>query len=300
MIARIFKSRLFVGVASAATALAMIGGVAYAVTIVQPSSNDKYYACFSNTDYLKGKIYLNMAPPTCPAVTDVVRSWDAVKGAVGATGPSGSNGVAGATGPSGATGSGGDSYRPINLCSSIPGPMMNFSTCNLANYEWAVTDLHGTLFRKTNLTGAVLYGADMYGADLKYADLSSANLTGADLSNADLSYTELVSTHMALTDLTHANLQNAIMSATVLNRSDLSGADLSGAALLGADLFNANLTNANLTDADLTGATGTPLNSGCDHCQGGNGVIYNNTTCPSGVNSDTNNAPYFDCSGQGW
>jgi len=186
MIARIFKSRLFVGVASAATALALIGGVAYAVTVVQPSSSDKYYACFSNTDYLKGKIYLNMAPPSCPAVTDVIRTWDAVKGAVGATGPSGSNGVAGATGPSGATGSAGDSYRPINLCSSIPGPSMNFSGCNLGDRDLKHARLSNTWFPNADLTAADLAGADLAGADLRGAILNGANLSNVNLTDADL------------------------------------------------------------------------------------------------------------------
>jgi len=227
MIARIFKSRLFVGVASAATALALIGGVAYAVTVVQPSSSDKYYACFSNTDYLKGKIYLNMAPPTCPAVTDVVRSWDAVKGAVGATGPSGSNGVAGATGPSGATGSGGDSYRPINLCSSIPGPMMNFSTCNLTNFHWDGADLHGTLFRGTVLSDSSLSFADLTSANLTYVTMQNAYLRHADFSNADLTKADLIGSNMRFANLT--------------------GANLSGAYLQGADLFGATGTPSNLT-----------------------------------------------------
>ena len=300
MIARLLKSRLFVGVASAATALALIGGVAYANTLVQPSSSDKYYACFSNTDYLKGKIYLNMAPPSCPAVTDVIRTWDAVKGAVGATGPSGSNGVAGATGPSGATGSGGDSYRPVNLCTSIPGPYMNFSTCNLANYQWQGTDLHGTMFRKTNLHNALLDDADLTSASLKYADLSDAVMSSADLAGAELYSADLAGADLEYANLSGVNLTNAHLNSAYLGLTNLTNAVLRGAYLASADLSAADLSGADLSHANLTGVIGTPLNSGCDHCQGGNGVIYNNTICPSGVNSDTNNAPYFDCSGQGW
>ncbi len=230
MIARIFKSRLFVGVASAATAIALIGGVAYAVTVVQPSSSDKYYACFSNTDYLKGKIYLNMAPPTCPAVTDVVRSWDAVKGAVGATGPSGSNGVAGATGPSGATGSGGDSYRPINLCSSIPGPMMNFSACTLTNSNWGYQNLAGTLFNGTRFESSTLSSADLTGAALRGAEIVDAS----DFSRADLTDVNAEDLKVALSDFSYAvfkgaNLRGAIFSGVNVSYMDLSGADLTGA-----------------------------------------------------------------------
>ena len=299
MIARIFKSRLFVGVASAATAIALIGGVAYAVTVVQPSSSDKYYACFSNTDYLKGKIYLNMAPPTCPAVTDVVRSWDAVKGAVGATGPSGSNGVAGPTGPAGATGSAGDSYRPINLCSSIPGPSMNFSTCNLENYDWPNARLSNTWFVDAHLERADLSRAHLAGADFTAAWLGGTDFEKADLTGAKLDYLNTwlqscspdscVSSADKLS-LRDANATNATLTHAGLYYADLIGADFTGADLSHADIRIVWLANANLTNANLTGATGTPLYL--------SGVIYNNTICPTGVNSDTNNAPYFDCFGQ--
>jgi hypothetical protein len=68
-----------------------------------------------------------------------------------------------------------------------------------------------------------------------------------------------------------------------LNRADLSGvdlvgADLSGAKLIDADLSRAYLTGAVLRGVDLTGAdlVGASLD----------GVVWDNTKCPDGSNSD--------------
>jgi len=72
--------------------------------------------------------------------------------------------------------------------------------------------------------------------------------------NADLWFCSL-----ANVNLTHAQLASAI----------LIGADLKGANLTGANLTGANLTGANLTGANLTG------------------VVWLNTTCPDGPNSDS-------------
>ncbi|TCB98597.1 hypothetical protein E0H26_08065 [Micromonospora zingiberis] len=62
--------------------------------------------------------------------------------------------------------------------------------------------------------------------------------------------------------------------------ADLRGARLVDAYLRDADLRNAKLDHADLTNADLTGAdlTGASIN----------GVVWRNTTCPDGTNSDDN------------
>lgn len=59
-----------------------------------------------------------------------------------------------------------------------------------------------------------------------------------------------------------------------LRNADLVGADLSGASLRNADLTGADLTNADLEDADVEGAVITK-------------VVWRNTTCPDGTNSDS-------------
>jgi hypothetical protein len=59
-----------------------------------------------------------------------------------------------------------------------------------------------------------------------------------------------------------------------LRNADLVGADLSGTSLRNADLTGADLTNADLEGADVEGAVITE-------------VVWRNTTCPDGTNSDS-------------
>jgi DNA-binding beta-propeller fold protein YncE len=70
--------------------------------------------------------------------------------------------------------------------------------------------------------------------------------------------------------------------------ANLSGANLSGANLSGANLTNANVTNATLSRANLRGANLTGANLTGANLSGANlsGVIWSNTTCPDGTNSD--------------
>lgn len=75
------------------------GGVAYAgytVANVPPAPTDRYFACVSTAGLVRAStVKLNVVPPTCPAASDKIRSWNAV----GNTGPSGATGATGATGP---------------------------------------------------------------------------------------------------------------------------------------------------------------------------------------------------------
>jgi hypothetical protein len=86
------------------------------------------------------------------------------------------------------------------------------------------------------------------GASLTGCNLAGGNLAGADLANVQLP---------------GANLKGAT----------LTGANLSGANLKGANLSGANLSGANLSGAILKGANLS-------------GVVWSNTTCPDGTNSN--------------
>jgi len=101
-----------------------------------------------------------------------------------------------------------------------------------------------------NWSGCVLIGANLSGANLIGANLRGANLIGANLRGAILTDANLVGANLTYANLTYADLFNAF-------------------------LTRADLTNANLTRADLGAAWLT-------------GVIWSNTTCPNGTNSDTN------------
>jgi hypothetical protein len=104
------------------------------------------------------------------------------------------------------------------------------------------------------------------------------------------------------TDFSGSSFVNAILDGSAIDNCDFSDANFANASLesfLGVarvSLFNSNLTNANLTnvnfssatlqnanltDADLTGATNLSSADVTD-------VIWSNTTCPDGTNSNNN------------
>lgn len=121
---------------------------------------------------------------------------------------------------------------------------------------------------------------DWSGCDLNGANLSHAGLIDANLSNAFLSRADLTSASIVGADLTNANLTSAILNDASLYSANLTDANLTNASLIetymdSANLTNANLTGANLIDAVLAGANLT-------------GVVWNNTICPDGTNSDDN------------
>lgn len=78
--------------------------------------------------------------------------------------------------------------------------------------------------------------------------------------------------------LTGKDLSNAILNGTGLNNADLSGVSFKNAVLEEASLSNANLSNANFEGANLKNAEMENTNL--------NGVIWNNTICPDGSNSN--------------
>jgi subtilase family serine protease len=101
--------------------------------------------------------------------------------------------------------------------------------------------------------------ASLRGALLTNANFSGANLSGADLSNSNPRARLPLSANFTRATLAHANLSN----------SNFRGATFTGANLSGADLSNSNLLGTTgLQTATLTN------------------VIWSNTLCPDGSNSD--------------
>ena len=85
--------------------------------------------------------------------------------------------------------------------------------------------------------------------------------------------------------LVGCNLQGANLCNADLAGSNLSYANLNTAKLCGTNLAGANLTGANLNGADLTGAN---LQGAITTGANFNNVIWSNTTCPDGTNSNAN------------
>lgn len=85
--------------------------------------------------------------------------------------------------------------------------------------------------------------------------------------------------------LSGKDFTDAFLPAIYAGNQDLSNSNFKRAAfnksvLRGANLKNSNFTNADFTDVDMTGAVTTGARF--------NGVIWNNTTCPDGTNSNSN------------
>jgi len=172
---------------------------------------------------------------------------------------------------------------------------------------------------QANLTDASLSGADLAGADLAGTELSGATLSGVSSGGITGTPSSLPTGWLLVegylvgpqANLTNASLVDAVLTNSDLNGTNLTGADLSGvvsggitpfpaylpadwsfvagyllgpsANLTSADLSNvdlgpADLTGANLTDADIDNANLTAADL--------SGVIWSNTTCPDGTNSN--------------
>jgi len=108
-----------------------------------------------------------------------------------------------------------------------------------------------------DLAGASLHG-NLQGENLSDADMENATIQGVDLDGGFLAFADLVGAHVQGTNL---------------HGADLSGANLKGATFQGSNLDGADLSNANLKGASLQGAN-------TSH------VIWANTTCPDGSNSN--------------
>jgi phospholipase C len=127
---------------------------------------------------------------------------------------------------------------------------------------------------KANLQGKNLQGMNLSGAEASGSNLQGSNLRNAFLPNADLHGSNLQGVNLSNSDLHGDNLQAAILQGANLQRDDLTGVNLSGAILQGTNMQGDDLTNSNLTGAKLQGANV-------------NKVIWSNTTCPDGTNSNT-------------
>jgi uncharacterized protein YjbI with pentapeptide repeats len=140
--------------------------------------------------------------------------------------------------------------------------------------------LRNTIMEDAHAYRASFINADLRGADLYFANFNDANLTGANISN----------TWLHSFDLPGAIVQNANFSGSNMRFMNMRDTDLRGADLSLAELLYLNLSNADLRDATLLGAergSGVSLD----------GVIWGNTTCADGSNSDDNDGDNFTCEG---
>ena len=86
---------------------------------------------------------------------------------------------------------------------------------------------------------------------------------GTSLGDVSFNGAQLYNVSLSETDLRHVTFSSTNLTGSNLSKSDLSGVDLTSATLTGATLHDADVNNA-IVD----------------------GVVWSNTTCPAGINSD--------------
>jgi uncharacterized protein YjbI with pentapeptide repeats len=168
---------------------------------------------------------------------------------------------------------------------NLIGPMSNLNGAILDGANLSDIDLSGStlwMIRANSLLGCPAHLPVDYfcfgNAILGPGTYSlNSDLSGADLYNVNLSYAQLGNSQ-GTSDLSGANLYGANLSHTYLFRVDLSGAILNGADLRETYFYETDFTDAILTGADISSA----------YQWGSLDVIWNNTICPDGTNSDDN------------
>jgi len=187
----------------------------------------------------------------------------------------------GATDLSGATlthvVSGGTTGTPASLPSEwtvvagyLVGPYANLTGANLSGADLSSLDLYKVILNDADLSGANLTDATVKGSHLQGTVLADATLTGV------ISGGKITGTPASLPpDWTLVGTSIRYLAGPA---ADLANADLYGANVANTDLTDANLSDANLSFANLTGANLAGANL--------SGVIWSDTTCPDGTNSN--------------
>jgi protocatechuate 3,4-dioxygenase beta subunit len=138
------------------------------------------------------------------------------------------------------------------------------------------------------LSGGNLSHTNYSGADLSGQNISGANLSVATFNNVDFQSANLSQINGSNSSFTNDNFTSANVHGANLSNATLTGSNFTNATVTQANLSNANLTNVNFTGTNLTGAnlSGTIKT----------GIIWSNTICPNGQNSNNHNN---SCIGQG-
>jgi uncharacterized protein YjbI with pentapeptide repeats len=145
-------------------------------------------------------------------------------------------------------------------------------------------------FLSNDLTGyALQYGNLGYrnfdGTNFTASNFSAVVLSFGSFRNANFTNSFWAGTQAPNADFTSANFSNAVIEGINILNANFTGANLTGANLSVPDsgmsiIQNTNFTNANFTNANLAGLDFD------DSIR--TGVIWNNTICPDGTNSDDN------------
>ena len=166
----------------------------------------------------------------------------------------------------------------------------NLSGANLDNANLFCAILEGAIFDNASLRNAYIEGAEAQGASFINADLRGVDLYFATVTDANLTGANFTETWMNSIDFERSNLQDAIFAGSVIRSVDLKDTDLRGADLSFTRLHSSRMHNADLRGANLLGAELLSENTLT-------GVIWGDTTCSDGSNSDDDDGDNFSCEG---
>lgn len=141
----------------------------------------------------------------------------------------------------------------------------DFTNCLLQNQG---ASAKFTKFTNVDFTGCANISGNFEQANFDGAILSGVpwgmNVTSASFVNAQLTNTQIIDTNLTDANMSGANFSNSEFLI-----------DTTPTTIQNTNLTNVNFSNANLNGIDFTSSTRT-------------GIIWHNTTCPDGTNSDDN------------
>ncbi|MEM7139568.1 MAG: pentapeptide repeat-containing protein [Actinomycetota bacterium] len=122
---------------------------------------------------------------------------------------------------------------------------------------------------------------DFAGVDLSGTELNFTRFYGTDFTGANLDGLESMISEFDGVSFESASLRGANLNGSALGNLYAAGADFTGALIRSTSLRDSDFSGVDFTDADLLGAGGATSSDFT-------GAVWNNTVCPSGVNSDAN------------
>lgn len=168
-------------------------------------------------------------------------------------------GPAGSPGPSGPPGASGYFGLPF-ICTA--GCELNRFADKFAGKDFSNAQIYSSYFADANLQGVIFKGGNLNGSDFNHSDLTNADLSDLVDFNGGADGGSVLNFYGA--NLTNTNISNVL---------------LRGSNFTNTILQNTNFTNSNFENVNFTGAT---MMSTANLTS----VVWNNTTCPDGSNSD--------------
>ncbi len=160
-----------------------------------------------------------------------------------------------------------------------------FMSSNLDGADLRAHALSYRDFSNMSLRGAQLAGSAA-GSNFKNSDLDGAGMgnmlffASTNFTNTVLTNTDFSGSTFDNVNLSNRDLSGAVMVGTTFTQSNLQGTNFTNSPMQSADLSSSTIQGANFTNANLEGAR----IDGLDFTN----VIWDNTVCPDGSNSDTN------------